>query len=214
MIFYNPISGEVLQYKVKFNPQACFVMTQLGGSIPKNIIDISKILDKILIEYSLKKIDASSYVTGRDFMVKIWKLIISVPLGIAIIDETMTSTTLCNIFYEIGLMHALGKETLIIKTKEAKVPSDFIRTEYIEFNDKFRDNLRKYFELTYKEQSNIYEIIADQMDENPLLAIDYLRRAYLISSDNVLREKAKAIHKSLKIKDRAKNSVEELLIDF
>ena len=214
MIFYNPISGEVFTYKVVFNPRTCFVMTQLGEPIPKVVKHISTILDEVLRKYSLERIDATSFVTGRDFMQKVWELLITVPLGIAIIDEDMSSSTLCNIFYEIGIMHALGKETLIIKTKNTKVPSDFVRTEYIDFNNEFRKNLKKYFEITYKKRSDFYETVADSLSENPLLAIDYLRRAYLLSGDEKLRKEAKKIHEDLDRTHRAKNSVENLLIDF
>ncbi|KHE92080.1 MAG: hypothetical protein SCABRO_02131 [Candidatus Scalindua brodae] len=60
---------------------------------------------------------------------------------ISVIDETMSSDTLCNIFYEVGLMHALGKEAIVIKTKDAKVPSDFVRTEYVRFDKNFDKNV-------------------------------------------------------------------------
>lgn len=51
-----------------------------------------------------------------------------VPLGIAFIHHEMTAKTLSNIFYEVGMLHAYGKECLIIKTQGTEVPSDFVRT--------------------------------------------------------------------------------------
>jgi hypothetical protein len=59
-----------------------------------------------------------------------------------------------------------------------------------------------------------YETIADQLDRNPLLAIDYLRRSYLITGNSKLKRKAKRLYKEASIEDRAKNSVEKLLLDF
>ena len=214
MILYNPIDGLAQQIKVKYRPRTCFIMTQLGGPIPPKVIKIRKRLEKILTRNKINEIDAECIVMGKDFMLKIWLILVSVPLGIAIIDETISSNTLCNIFYEVGLMHALGKETIVIKTENAKVPSDFVRTEYIKFDLEFDDKINKYFQTTYWELPDYYETIADQLDRNPLLAIDYLRRAYLIKGNNRLKNKAKNVHKLAGVGDRAKNSVEQLLVDF
>ena len=214
MIFYNPTDSIVQQTKIKYRPKTCFIMTQLGKPIPPKVTKIRKRLKKILTRNNLKEIDAESVFTGKDFMLKIWRLLISVPLGIAIIDETMSSNTLCNIFYEIGMMQTLGKETVVIKTDKAKVPSDFVRTEYINFDSDFEENIKKYFQTTFWELPDFYETTADQLDRNPLLAIDYLRRTYLITGNNKLKEKAKRLLKEAAVEGRAKNSVEQLLVAF
>ncbi len=214
MILYNPTDGIAQQIKIKYRPKTCFIMTQLGKPIPKKITEIRKRLKIILTRNNLKEIDANSVFTGKDFMLKIWQLLVSVPLGIAIIDETMSFNTLCNIFYEVGMMHALGKETVVIKTCKVKVPSDFVRTEYINFDSDFEENIKKYFQTTFWELPDYYETIADQLDRNPLLAIDYLRRTYLITGNNKLKKKAKKLFKEVAVEGRAKNSVERLLVDF
>lgn len=214
MILYNPTDGIAQQIKIKYRPKTCFIMTQLDKPIPPKVTKIRKRLGKILTRNNLKEIDAESVFTGKDFMLKIWRLLVSVPLGIAIIDETMSSNTLCNIFYEVGMMYALGKETVVIKTDKAKVPSDFVRTEYVNFDSDFEENIRKYFQTTFWELPNYYETIADQLDRNPLLAIDYLRRTYLITGNNKLKKKAKRLLKEAAVEGRAKNSVEQLLVDF
>lgn len=213
MILYNPTDGTAQQIKIRYRARTCFIITQLGKPVPPQVTQIRRKLKKILKENKMTEIDAGSVVTGKDFMLKVWKLLVSVPLGIAIIDETMSSSTLCNIFYEVGLMHALGKETVVIKTKETKVPSDFVRTEYIEFNSDIKRNLNKYFQ-TYWDLPDYYETTADQLDTNPLLAIDYLRRSYLISGKDSTRRKAKRLHKEAAVEGRAKNCVEQLLVDF
>lgn len=213
MILYRPTDGDVQTTKIKYRPRTCFVMTQIGTPIPKEVKKIRRKLREILSKYKMEEIDAGSEITGKDFLLKIWRMVISVPLGIGIIDDNISSNTLCNIFYELGLMHALGKETIVIKTEKAKIPSDFVRTEYIKFDDKFEENLKKYF-TTYFSLVDYYETVADQLERNPLLAIDYLRRAYLISGNKELRVKAKKLHREVALEDRAKNSVEQLLVDF
>ena len=79
----------------------------------------------------------------------------------------MSQGTLANIFYEIGIMQAYGKETLLIKTEDTKVPSDLIRTEYVEFADDFDEKMEKYLE-TILNLPEYYDSVADQLEKNPV----------------------------------------------
>ena len=158
-------------------------------------------------------IDASSRVTGRDYLLKIWKLVASTPLCVGIVHEDIPPTTQANIFYELGVAQALGKETVIVKSEESEVPSDFVRTEYVVFNKRFEKEFGKYLKGLL-EQAAHYEVVADQLDRNPILAIDYLRRAYLITGNRKLKVKAKKVLKEAGVGSRAKNSVEQLAASF
>lgn len=113
----------------------------------------------------------------------------------------------------MGVAQALGKETLLIKSPLAKVPSDFVRTEYIEFNDDFEESFNSYLKSLLK-QAEHYEVVADQLDRNPILAIDYLKRAFLISGEQRLRKEAEILIEKAGLKGRAKNSVELLAAAF
>ncbi len=149
------------------------------------------------------------------FLIKIWKMIASSPIAVGIIHESMPAKTQNNIFYELGIAQALGKETLLIKSPEADIPSDFIRTEHIVFDSSFAKNFTKYIECL-KDQADYYEGAADLLDRNPVLAIDYLKRAYLITGEARLKKKVRSIIKDKKsgLQDRAKNSIELLAITF
>jgi len=182
MILYNLLDGDVYGKEIKHRPKTCFMITHLAKPIPKGVKNIRNTLVKYLEIRKIKAIDANSKVTGRDFLLKIWENIISVPLGIAIITDELSVKTLENIFYEIGLLQAHGKETLIIKTNEAFVPSDFVRTEYITYGRSFKLEINKYID-TFFEQATHYRIMADQLEKDPVMAIDYLMRAYLIKKD-------------------------------
>ncbi|WP_147302895.1 hypothetical protein [Marinoscillum furvescens] len=164
-------------------------MTQLGGKRSEELTQILAEIAQILTSRNIDSKDANSLITGRDFHTKIWKLALSVPLGIAVVSETMEQTTIANIYYEIGLMNALGKETLVVKTKGFKVPSDFVRTEYIKHSPNFQTALENFLNQTF-EQAEYYGIMAENLDAKPLLSIDYLRRAYLITGDSSYRKKA------------------------
>lgn len=213
MILYSPINGDVYPVPVNYRPRTCFIMTQLGKHTPAEVIEIRQALGQCLCGRDIAGIDADSVVTGRDFLMKIWQMIIAVPLGIAIINKTMSPQTLSNIFYEIGWLQAYGKETLTIRTKGTKIPSNLVRTEYIEYDSNFESKLNKFLN-TFLDLPDHFDTMADQMENNPLLAIDYLRRAYLISGDDSYKQKALSIFNTSSIEGRAKNSVEMLLINF
>jgi hypothetical protein len=188
-------------------------MTRLGNPVPEAVVDIRDVVTDICNGSDYSVIDASSRVTGRDFLLKIWKLIASAPLSIGICHEEISFQTQSNIYYELGVAQSLGKETLLIKSPEAKIPSDFIRTEYVVFDDMFEKNFSGFLE-SLPEQADHYELVADQLEKNPILAIDYLKRAFLITGDERLREKAQELVGEAGLDDRAKNSVEMIAAAF
>lgn len=210
MILYDPVQGDVLTKHIKFRPQTCFIMTQLGTPIPKEIKNIRRTLEKYLKQKKLSTIDASSDVRGKDFLLKIWEMILSVPVGIAIISKELTPYTLANIFYEIGLLQAYGKETLIIKTKDSYVPSDFVRTEYIEYDRSFKKKIIKFLD-GLKEQYEYYANTSILLEGNPLLSIDYLRRAFLISGDDKYKIEAKEHSKTISFDKQTQFGIDSFL---
>jgi len=213
MILYDPTNGDPHTLKVDYRPQTCFLMTQLGGTIPPEVDDMRRDLGSVLDTHGYTLIDANSTITGRDFLSKIWKMLISVPLAVAVVHESMKETTLWNVYYEIGVAQSLGKETIIIKGEGINVPSDFVRTEYIEYDGDFKGKIGTFME-DITDRARYYEDVAELLLENPLLAIDYLRRAYLINGREDCRNKAKSILDGLSLEGRARNSVEMLLAEF
>jgi hypothetical protein len=188
-------------------------MTKVGKPIPQIIVDIRKSITSMLSEQNIAIIDSDSFTTGKDFLIKIWDIMVSVPLGIAIIDKSMSPQTMANVFYEIGWMHALGKEMLVVKTKGTLIPSDFIRTEYVEYDDNFIHRFNNFIS-SFDERAEYFATIAEQVENNPLLAIDYYRRAYLISGETNYCDRAVEILKDAGLEKRAKSSVEVLLAGF
>jgi hypothetical protein len=213
MIYYSPIDGDPRVTPLRFRPRTCFLMTQLGSPVPPAVLEIRSALKEVLREQSYTLVDSDSSVTGRDFLLKIWEFIIAVPVGIAVVHEDMRTGTIANIFYELGLMQAYGKETLIIKTPGASIPSDFVRTEYVEYGTDFKPRVRRYL-TSLRERATYYATVAEQIDRNPLLAIDFLRRAYLLTSEPRLQGRAREFFDEARIRGRAKNSVETMLVNF
>lgn len=213
MIPYRPTDGDAQTTPASIRPRTCFLMTKLGEAIPDSCQTIRTDVERILNDHAIECIDANSATTGRDFLLKIWDLIVSVPLGIAIVYDGIPPKTLANIFYELGWMHALGKETLLIKTVGVEIPSDFVRTEYVAYDERFESHLRGYLQYV-QAQAEYYAIVAEPVENNPLLAIDYYRRAYLISGNPKLKEWAGRVLAKAGLGKRAKNSVELLLAGF
>ena len=214
MIIYNPIDGEAVQHGFRYRPRTCFLMSKLGEDVPSEVTRLRSVLANCLDEYQYSVIDAESEVTGRDFLQKIWKLILSVPVGIAVIHSAIPPETLGNIFFELGLLQAYGKETLVVKAGEIDIPSDFVRTEYIPAGAGLERKAKSFMTTVLQQGEHFAEVSDYVVDGNPLLAIDYLRRAYLILGDESLQARALEIFGGLNLEARARNSVEMLLAGF
>ncbi|MFH1966049.1 MAG: hypothetical protein ABIJ42_10985, partial [Acidobacteriota bacterium] len=189
------------------------LMTRLGEPVPPMVKKIRAAVSKCCKKFNYIVIDAQTCVTGRDFLLKIWHLIAATPLSVGVLHEDIPGTTQANIFYELGVAQALGKETVIIKSPRAKVPSDFKRTEYVTFDKNFNNEFLKYLESIHL-QADYYETVADQVDRNPILALDYLKRAYLITGNIRLKNKASQIVKGAGLEERSANSIEILAASF
>jgi len=213
VIIYSPTDGDALTSNVKSMPRHSFVITQLGGDIHPELCQMREQVDRLCLASHITPIDATHKVTGKDILIKIWRLIAATPISIAVCHESLKPGTLANIYYEIGVAQAMGKETVIIKSPGFKVASDLMRTEYIVFNDNFDESFSKFLR-DVEERAEHYEMMADQLERNPMLSLDYLRRAFLITGNNELRQSAKDLLKGANVVHRAKNSVEVLAAGF
>lgn len=213
MILYRPTDGDVQSTPIRSRPRTAFLMVQLGGTVPKVVTEIRESVDAILAEQSYTLVDADSLTTGKDFLLKIWQLVVSVPVGIAIVHEGIPPQTMANIFYELGWMQAYGKETILIRAGNVAIPSDFVRTEWVPFDGNFERRFRAFVK-GLEDLADYYQVIAEQVEQNPLLSIDYLRRAYLLKGEKKLQRRARQIHAASGLEGRARNSVETLLSSF
>ncbi len=213
MIVYRPTDGEAHTVPVAMRCRTCFLMTQLGGTIPPEVAGIRDRIEGAFAGAGFGVVDADSFTTGRDFLLKIWEVIASVPVGVAIIHEDVRPATLANIYYELGLMQALGKETLVVRTPGAAVPSDFVRTEYVVADGRLEQRLAAFIENLHDREAH-YGLVGTLVENNPLLALDYLRRAYLLFGDAQWQREAATLVASTDLSERATDSVEMLLASF
>ena len=188
-------------------------MAAMGKAVPPEVVEVRRKTDRILREKKFKSIDAASATTGKDYLLKLWMLAVASPVGIAIVHDGIKPQTMANVFYELGLLHAYGKETVVIRIGNVELPSDLVRTEYIPYDRSFSSQLRNFID-SLSARADYYLTLANNLENNPLLAIDYLRRSYLLSGDASLKEQAKRIYNRSGLRDRAKGSVERLLLEF
>ncbi len=213
MIYYRPTDGNVHNAPIRWKPRTAFLMLQLGGTIPAEVADARKTIDNLFGAAGSKTVDANTATTGKDFLLKIWQLAVACPVGIAVVHEGISDRTLANIHYELGGMHAYGRETLIVRLGQAPLPSDLVRTEYIRGGTQLETGLKKFL-ASIEEQAGYYITLADQLENDPLLAIDYLRRAYLLTGDKNLKARAEDVFDSAQLSGRAKGSVERMMVKF
>lgn len=213
MIVYRLTDGDAHTVPIATRCRTCFLMTHLGESVPEEVVAIRDRVERVFRAGGFDVIDANSITTGRDFLHKIWEIIVSVPVGVAIIPRKMRPTTLANVFYEVGVMQALGKETLVVKAPGAKVPSDFVRTEYVTANASLEMKLTAFIKSLQAQEAH-YGRVGGLVENNPLLALDYFRRAYLLSGDAEWQEQAVTLVQATDLSERATDSVEMLLASF
>ena len=71
------MDGLALTSSIPSQPRHCFLMTRLGTPIPEEVVAIRNAVTVLCSEHKFKIIDATSQVTGRDFLLKILKQIAS-----------------------------------------------------------------------------------------------------------------------------------------
>ena len=213
VLSYRPTDGDPRVGVHRWRPRTAFLMTQLGAPVPAPLGALRARVELALERHGFEFLDADSQTTGQDFLLKIWDLACSVPLGVALLHEDMRETAVMNTFYELGLMHAYGKATLVVKSPGARIPSDFVRTEYVEDNEQLGRRVSQFMgELA--ERADYYEVMADQLRRNPLLALDYLQRAYLLTGKAALKRKARTLYEEAGLGERDPDSLEALLLNF
>ena len=209
MIYYRPTDGDPYPSTLELRPRTCFLMSQLAQPLDDPLQEIHDAIREVCADKEFAVRDASDLVTGKDFLLNVWSLLLSVPVGIAVIHEGMPTKTIGNIVYELGMMQAYGKETVVVKTDKAPLPSDLVRTQYLAYPKGFRRGLGIFLN-SVRERADYFAMMALQLDRNPLLSIDFLRRAFLITGDDELRESIKVISDQAGFEGRATNSVELL----
>jgi hypothetical protein len=81
-----------------------------------------------------------------DLTANVWSEILRAGLIIADISEHNP-----NVYYELGLAHAIGKDTFVLKQKGSELPADFGGVHYYEYDPNALETEKTRFENRFKE---------------------------------------------------------------
>jgi hypothetical protein len=120
---------------------------------------------------------------------------------------------MANIYYELGMLQAYGKDTVVVRVGDPALPSDFARTQYVEAGRGFEKRFKSFVD-SLAERKDYYLKVGAGVEHDPLLAIDYLRRASLLGGKRDLNLRARKLLKASGVGSRGKSSIEALLLKF
>lgn len=149
LVAHRRLTGEDMRVDY---PNA-FVAIPYGGAWDDLCTDVIKPAVKAA---GLKYVRADNGPRVGPLMERVWGDVLKAGVVIAEL-----STENPNVFYELGLVHALGKDTVILKEKAVKLPADFHGTLYVEYvtsdKKKMLNDLQAQLEI-WKQQEKIDDV--------------------------------------------------------
>lgn len=199
-LIFSPLTEDALEGPYKPLPKGVFLMLQLGEGISKLEEDMDSTICEILKRKQFDPIKATTRCGQKDYLEKIIQIIRGCGFATAIFSEYTPAPTLANIFFEVALCNLLGKPVIIVKTKDAKSPSDFVRTEWVTYTAGKGAQLKKEFMASVdaiSELADYYETLGDiameAEDVDLELAYERYKQSMLITNRASVREKIKGI---------------------
>ena len=169
-----------------------------GVSILEENMEIT--VSSVLKQKRFKPIKATTRRGHKDYLEKIIQIIRGCGFATAVFSEHTPAPTLANIFFEVALCNLLGKPVIVVKSHDAKAPSDFIRTEWVTYTDGNDAKLKKDFSESVSsivELADYYEILGDiaiDAEEVDLeLAYERYKQSMLITNSTSAKKKIRGI---------------------
>lgn len=178
-------------------------MRQIGNppAIDERMAEI--VLD-VLARRRIPTKDADASTGGKDFLERILGLIRGTGFTVAIFSHDTRGTAMANITLELGFAAMCGKPLVIVKSKEAAAPSDFTRTDWIDYDAKDEDRFRRKLNQavdTIEELAEYEDMLlgvalnAHSMDCG--VAFERANKAFLLTSEGRYLDNAEAIRQRL-----------------
>jgi hypothetical protein len=178
-------------------------MRQIGNppAVDERIVEI------VLEVLALKRIptkDADASTGGKDFLERILGLIRGTGFTIAIFSHDTRATAMANITLELGFAAMCGKPLIIVKSKEAAAPSDFTRTDWIDYDLKDEARFRKKLGQALDTISDL-AVFEDMLLDVALgarsidcaIAFERANKAFLLTREDRFLDKAEEIKRRL-----------------
>ncbi len=121
-----------------------FVIMPFSESWSPTVYDL--FIEPAVLGAQLECVRGDTSLRIGDLAQNIWNDILQA--GIIIADVSAVNA---NVFYEVGLAHALGKEVFLLKQKDKNIPADFGGSHYYEYD---LNNLQAAKDMLQTELSN------------------------------------------------------------
>lgn len=178
-----PLTSDECNKLITPLPKTVFIMSPSKNNTTPKLQGIMQHIKSALDQHSLKYIEGATIIDYGDYLCSICRHILGCTFGIAISSDDMPRPTLCNIFWEMGIMQGFGKPVVLLLDGSTSLPSDFVRNFAIfcnrsDYIRKFHALLRKVEELR-EHYSNVLGDIALEAGDYEK-AGKYFQEAYLI----------------------------------
>lgn len=121
-------------------------MRQIGGP-PAVDFRMAELVKEIFEGHGIPVKDADASTGGGDFLQRILGLVRATGFTVGIFSHETRASALANIMLELGFAAMCGKPLIVVKSKDAKAPSDLTRTDWIEYDAaneiRFREKLNQ-----------------------------------------------------------------------
>lgn len=199
-LVFSPLSEDILGIPPKrLYPGHAFVMRQIGDP-PATDLRMAEIVEEVFTARSVPRMDADASTGGGDFLERILGLIRATGFTVAIFSHETRPTAMANITLELGFAAMCGKPLIIAKSKGAKTPSDFTRTDYVEYDPadepRFHDKLHQALD-TIDQAGAFEELLLDTAlaarSIDCAIALERANKGFLLTSDAGIIGKAEQI---------------------
>lgn len=199
-LVFSPLSEDILSAPPRvLYPGHAFVMRQIG-SPPEIDKRMSEIVLGIFRDRGFPTKDADASTGGGDFLERILGLIRATGFTVAIFSHETRPSAMANITLELGFAAMCGKPLIVVKSKEAKIPSDFTRTDYVEYDadDEGRFTLKLNQALDTVNAAGDYEemlldLALDARSIDCAVALERANKAFLLTTNIGIIKKVEAI---------------------
>jgi hypothetical protein len=178
-------------------------MRQIGNppAVDERMVEI--VLEVLALRCIPTK-DADASTGGKDFLERILGLIRGTGFTIAIFSHDTRATAMANITLELGFAAMCGKPLIIVKSKEAAAPSDFTRTDWIDYDLKDEARFRKKLGQALDTISDL-AVFEDTLLDVALgarsidcaIAFERANKAFLLTREDRFLDKAEEIKRRL-----------------
>ncbi len=187
-----PLTFDECPKRIIPRPKDVFVMMPSMENQPEELRSVIKKVQEILRKYSFTYTEGPSIMGLGDYLCAICQHIQGSAFGVAFVGEEIPRLTLCNIFWEKGLMEGFGKYVMLIADHKDGLPTNFVRESTVFYCDpgyesRFDDLVKRIMGLPkyYTDVVGDSALEADDIEK----ASKYFMDAYMIARDPKIEQK-------------------------